>query len=80
MAQGKHKTRPGMPAAARVIAGAIGLCPIIGSAGMFLMVRPLSWGVVWVGVGAAGLGVDFLSGGIRGRWPVSIEAWLDMAR
>jgi hypothetical protein len=76
----KHKRRSDMPAAARFIAAAIGLFLIVGSAVVFLVVRPLLWAAVWVGIGAAGLGGDLLFAGIRGRWPRSVEGFIDLGR
>ena len=79
MAQEKHKIKPDMPTIGRVASAVIGLFLIVGSAAVLLVVRPLNWGVVWVGIGAGGLGADLLNGGIRGRWPITAEAWIYMA-
>jgi len=80
MTQEKQKIRTNMPTIGRVASAAIGLFLIVGSAAVFLAVRPLNWPVVWVGIGAGGLGADLLTGAIRGRWPVTAEAWIYMAR
>jgi hypothetical protein len=65
-----------MTVAARVIAVAVGVLLIVGSASIFLAVRPLTWLVISVGVGAGGLGADLLGGGLRGRWPLFVLLWL----
>jgi hypothetical protein len=66
-----------MPAAGRVIAGSIGLFLIVGSSLMFLVVRPLNWGVIGLAVAGFCLAVDLLAGALRGKWPVSALVWLD---
>jgi hypothetical protein len=80
MTQERHKIKPDMPAIGRVACTLVGFFLIVGSTALFFAVRPLSWGVFWTGIGAVGLGADLLSGGIRGRWPMTAEAWIYMAQ
>ncbi len=70
-----------MPAPGRFIAAAAGLVLlVIGAVLLFLAVRAFTWGVMWIGIGATGLGGDLFLGGVRGKWPVAVECWIYMAQ
>ena len=75
----KSKLYQDMPAAGRVMAGAIGLFLIVGSGVTFLLVRPLNWGEIGFAVAGFGLAVDFLAGALRGRWP-AVFYWVAACR
>ena len=77
MPEKTHKQGQDMPRAARVIAVAVGLPLLVGSAVVFIAVRPLNWEAVMIGIAAAGLGADLLNGGLRGKWPASALFWLE---
>ncbi len=62
----------------RFIASGIGVLLLVCSATTFFALGPLNWAALLLGGGAGGLGLDLLIGGVRGKWPVSAEAWLHM--
>src|SRR5258708_8445976 len=76
----KYKIRPNMPTIGRVASAVFGLFLIVGSATVFLAVRPLNWQLVWVGIGSAGLGAHLLNWANRVRLPITGQAWSYHAR
>lgn len=64
----------GMPA--RVISVVTGILLIVLCVILFFAIRPLSWNVVGLALGAGGLRGDLLYGGIRRKWPVGALLWL----
>ena len=82
MAMGKHKNQRDMPTTWRLIAAAAGLVLLVigGAVLFFLAARSFSWGLMWLGIGAVGLGVDLFLGGLWGKWPVTLECCIYMAQ
>jgi hypothetical protein len=79
MATRKHNIKKDMPASARFIAAGMSLVLFVIGTVVFLMFQPLTWGLMWLGVGAVGLGGDLVHSGIRGKWPFTVECWIYMA-
>jgi hypothetical protein len=73
----KYKVKRDMPTVARIIAATMGIFLEVCGVFAVFAIRPLKWESVGMGIVAAGLGADLLSGAVRGNWPASALIWLD---
>lgn len=73
----KQKMKRDVPLAARIMAAGLSVVLAVCSVIAFFAVQPLRWESVGIGVMAAGLSADLMSGAVRGKWPASALIWLE---
>ena len=70
MNQERTKSKQGMPVVARFIALTFSVLLVVGSALIFVFVRPMDFKLAVLGITVGLVGADLLQGAMRGRWPV----------
>jgi hypothetical protein len=76
MNQERTKSKQGMPVVARFIALTFSVLLVVGSALVFIFVRPMDFKLAVLGMAGGMVGIELFQGSMRGKWPVWALLWL----